>query len=174
MKAKLLLLFVLLNAVNSYSQPTTKIKWRSSETDTLTVAQTMFDDQNFEMAFPYLNQLQKNHPDEAFLKYLTGICCLFKDDTHEQGLEFLLAVYKENKRAEDIEYYLALAYHYNNNFSEAIVMTDKFLRKRSLAKPQKRVAEKLKEYCVKKEILPAASDEGKLDDYLQLSTEPED
>lgn len=166
---------MLLIATNIYSQnPAGKIKWRSSETDTLTVAQAMFDDQNFVMAFPYLNQLQKNHPDEPFLKYLTGICCLFKEDAHEKGLNFLLEVYKNNKRAEDIEFYLALAYHYNNNFTEAIVMADKYLGKKSLTKPQKRVAEKLKEYCLRKEILPAAPDEGKLDDYIKLSDEPED
>lgn len=142
--------------------------------DTLTVAQTMFDDQNFVMAFPYLNELQKNHPEETFLKYLTGICCLFKEDTQKQGLELLLEVYEKNKRAEDIEYYLALAYHYNNNFEEAIVMTDKYLSKKHLSKPQIRVTEKLKETCKEGQKLPVPADEGTLDDYIKMGDEGEE
>lgn len=171
MKTKLLLMLMLLYATGIYSQKNAGRKFRSTEMDTLTVAQAMFDDQNFVMAYPYLNQLQKNHPDKPFLKYMTGICCLFKEDTHQQGLDFLLDVYEVNKRAEDIEFYVALAYHYNNNFAEAIVMIDKFLSKRSLTKPQKRVAEKLKDYCQRGEIIEAPADEGNIDDYISIMDE---
>jgi hypothetical protein len=172
MKTKLLLMILMLVTSSIYSQKTTtKTKWRSTETDTLAVAQAMFDDQNFVMAYPYLNQLQKNHPEEPFLKYLTGISALFKGDTHEQGLTFLLDVYADNKRAEDIEFYVALAYHYNNNFAEAIKMVDKYLSKKALTKPQRRSAEKLKDYCQRGEILVAAPDEGTLDDYISVLEE---
>jgi hypothetical protein len=142
--------------------------------DTMSVAQAMFDDQNFNMAYPYISQLQKNHPEEGFLKYMTGICCLFREDTKAEGLAFLEEVYRDNKKAEDIEFYLALAYHYNSNFVEATIMVDKFLARKALTKPQRRVAEKLKEYCREGKMMEAAPDEGNIDDYIQLVVNDEE
>ncbi len=53
MKTKLLVMILLLSASGLYAQKnTSKIKWRTTETDTLTIAQPMFDDQNFVMAYP--------------------------------------------------------------------------------------------------------------------------
>ncbi len=104
---------------------------------------------------------------------MTGICCLFTENSHQQGLDFLLDVYKNDKRAEDIEFYVALAYHYNHNFVEAVVLADKYLNRKSLTKPQKRSAEKLKEYCGKGETVKPAPDEGTLDDYISILDENE-
>ncbi len=174
MKTKLTLLFLILFVSNFFSQKAGKsIKWRPSEIDTITVAQNMFDDQNFVMAFPFLNQLQLNHPTDNRLKYMTGICCLFRDDMHEHGLELLLDVYKNNKNAEDIEYYVALAYHYNGKFEEALDIVDIYLAKKKLTKPQIRGGEKLKEYCIAKNKITSLPDEGKLDDYVKLDPNEE-
>ena len=173
MKTKLLLMFLVLLVSDIFSQKANQTtKWRITELDTLIVAQTMFDDQNFVMALPYLTELQKNHPKEGFLKYMTGICCLFKEDRHKDGLAFLLEVYKDNKRAEDIEFYLALAYHYNDKFVEAVIMADKYLDRKQLTKPQRRSAEKLIEYCKMGQKMVPAADEGKLDDYVIAYEEP--
>ena len=155
-----------------YSQKSEKqVKWRSSEIDTFTVAQTMFDDQNFVMAFPYLNQLQLNHPADERLKYMVGICCLFREDQYSHGLELLLDVYKNNKNAEDIEYYVAFAYHYNDKFEEASDLVKIYLNRKKLSKPQIRGGEKLKQYCLAKNKIEPIPDEGKLDDYIQLVAE---
>lgn len=170
MKVKTLLLLMILSVSTIYSQKANNtVKWRSTETDTLTVAQAMFDDQNFVMAYPYINQLQKNHPTEPFLMYLTGICALFKEGKQEKGLEFLLIVYNDNKNAEDIEFYLALGYHYNDEFEKSIEFADKYLSRKRLTKPQIRSAEKVKDYSQRKEKLVPLADEGKLDDYIKLS-----
>jgi hypothetical protein len=174
MKTKLLLMCLLLFASNIYSQKTAPVKWRNTETDTLTVAQAMFDDQNFVMAYPYLNQLQKNHPTEPFLMYLTGISALFKTGTQEQGLEFLLMVYENNKNAEDIEFYLSLAYQYNQDFDKSIVMANKFLARKHLTQPQIRSGQKVKDFSTRKEVIVPAPDEGKLDDYVKLIAEDEE
>ena len=171
MKTKLTLLFLILFVSNGYSQKATK--WRSTEMDTMTVAQNMFDDQNFVMAFPFLNQLQLNHPTDDRLKYMTGICCLFRENHYEHGLELLLDVYKNNKNAEDIEYYVALAYHYNDKFEEAIDIVDIYLAKKKLTKPQIRGGEKLKEFCLAKNKIVPLPDEGKLDDYIKLDPNEE-
>ncbi|MFL5765412.1 MAG: hypothetical protein ACJ77K_15815 [Bacteroidia bacterium] len=170
MKKYLLLMLMIITLSGIFAQgKAPKTKWRSTEMDTMTVAQAMFDDQNFNMAYPYISQLQKNHPQEGFLKYMTGICSLFRPGKQAEGLSFLQEVYKDNKKAEDIEFYLALAYHYNSNFVEAVVMVDKYLGRKTLSKAQRRVAEKLKEYCREGKMMEAAPDEGTIDDYIQLA-----
>lgn len=156
---------LLIISVSIYAQKAPKM--RVGELDSLTVSQNMFDDMNFVMAFPYLNQLQINHPEDDRLKYMTGICCLFREEQQAHALQLLQEVYKNNKNAEDIEYYLALAFHYNNKFEEAIDIVDIYL-KRKLTKPQIRSAEKLKEFCLAKNKIVPLPDEGKLDDYVKL------
>lgn len=169
MRFKFTLLLLVLTISNSYSQsPDKPEKWRPSEIDTLTVAQDMFDDLNFMMAYPFLNHLLTNHPQDYRLKYMVGICSLVKPEEYARGLSLLLDVYKNNKSAEDIEYYVALAYHYNDKFEEAIDIVDIYLKKK-LTKPQIRGAEKLKEHCnAKKKIVPM-EDEGKLEDYINTN-----
>lgn len=166
MKIKFLILFLIVCISNSYSQTQDKTtKWIPTEMDTLTVAQDMFDDLNFSMAFPFLNQLLINHPQDSRLKYMVGICSLVRPEEYARGLELLLDVYKNNKSAEDIEYYVALAYHYNDKFEEAIDIVDVYLKKK-LTKPQIRGAQKLKDFCIAKNKITPLPDEGKFEDYI--------
>lgn len=170
MKNRLLFLFMILFVLKSYSQKTENItKWRATELDTFNVAQDMFDDQNFIMVFPFLNKLQIDHPEDIRLRYMVGICCLFREDQYSHGLKLLLDVYKKNKSAEDIEYYVALAYHYNDKFEEAIDVVDVYLANKKLSKPQIRGGEKLKEYCLEKKKIVPLPDDGKLEDYFNIN-----
>ncbi len=169
MKIKFILLFFTFVISNAFSQsPDKASKLRPSELDSLNVGQDMFDDLNFNMAFPFLNQLLKNHPDDFRFKYMVGICSLVKPEEYARGLQLLLDVYKNNKSAEDIEYYVALAYHYNDKFEEAIDIVDVYLKKK-LTKPQIRGAEKLKDYCIAKNKIVPMEDEGKLEDYININ-----
>src|ERR1035437_7756745 len=166
MKNKLSLVFLVLVISNAFSQGRVKAtKWRISELDSLTVVQSMYDDQNFVMALPFFSNLQEEHPDVLYLKYVTGICCLFKSDSFARSLDLLSEVYSKNKNAEDIEYYLARAYHYNNKFEDALAMLDKYLKKKNLTAPQKRNAELLVDFCQNKKTLIPPADDGKLEDY---------
>lgn len=167
MKTKFILALSLMLIVSiGYSQKAEKaIKWRATEMDTMNIAQDMFDDLNFNMAYPFLNQLLSNHPEDFRLKYMVGICSLVKPEENKRALELLSDVYKNNKSAEDIEYYVALAYHYNDKFEEAIDVIDIYLKKK-LSKPQIRSAEKVKEYCLAKNKIVPMEDEGKLEDYI--------
>ena len=172
MKTKFSILFLILFVSNSYSQvQDKKTKWRPTEMDTLTVAQDMFDDLNLNMAFPFLNTLLTSHPEDYRLKYMVGICSLVRPEEYARGLTLLTDVYKNNKSAEDIEYYVALAYHYNDKFEEAIDVVDVYLKKK-LTKAQIRGAEKLKEYCIAKNKITPIEDEGKLEDYINTTPAP--
>jgi hypothetical protein len=122
-------------------------KWRKTEVDSLLKAQAMFEDENYVMALPLFDKIQSNHPKEVYLKYVLGVCGLYRSDMHERSLQLLQQVYEKNKKAPDIEYDIARAYHYNYKFDEAIAMVDKYLLKKNLNETQKKNANHLKEYC---------------------------
>ena len=172
MKHKLTVMFLIVLISNAFSQGRAT-KWSIPQLDSLTVAQSMFDDQNFVLALAVFSKLQAEHPDVLYLKYSAGICCLFKTDSFARSLELLSDVYSKNKHAENIEYYLARAYHYNNKFDEAIAMLEKYLLRKNLTEPQKRNALLLMDYCHEKKILVPPADEGKLEDYKWGETDEE-
>lgn len=175
MKNKLSMMVLMLVISTVFSQEAVKTtKWRISEVDSLTVAQTMFDDQNFVLALSIFGKLQEDHPEVLYLKYVTGICCLFKCDSYERSQTLLTEVYSKNKKAEDIEYYLARSYHYNNKYEDALILLDKYLNKKKLTGPQKRNALILVDYCHKGKTLVARNDEGKLEDYIWVNKEDDE
>lgn len=154
MKKILLVFIVLLTAQSVFCQGNMKTrKWRKTELDSLKKAQAMFEDENFIMALPLFDKIQANHPKEMYLKYVLGICGLSRTDMHERSLDLLQQVYAKNKKAGDIEYDIARAYHYNYKFDEAILMIDKYQTKKNLSENQKKNANHLKEYCNNGKVL---------------------
>ncbi|MGZ4159070.1 MAG: hypothetical protein ACXVED_18900, partial [Bacteroidia bacterium] len=148
---------------NIFSQGAMKTrKWRKGEKDSLAIAQAMFIDENFLLALPIFDKLQQSHPKELYLKYVTGICGLYRSDMHEKSLEFLSAVYEKNKKAANIKYDLARAYHYNYKFDEALAILNDYV-KGKITPQQKKDAEQLIEYCNNGKILVAAPVDAKID-----------
>jgi hypothetical protein len=157
MKKNLLIITILFITQSVFSQGSLKTrKWRKTEIDSLTKAQAMFEDENFVMALPLFEKMQADHPKEMYLKYVLGICGLYRTDMHEKALDLLTQVYAKNKKAQDIEYDIARAQHYNYKFDEAIAMIDKYLLKKKLTDIQKKNANHLKEYCNNGKALLAA------------------
>jgi hypothetical protein len=167
---KLLLLMLLVSFISAISaQPDMKLRsWRNSQADSLAVAEAMFEDQNFVPAAAIYDPLQQEHPAELYLKYKLGICGLFRSDMHERSMHLLMEVYAKNHFAEDIEYYLARAYHYNFRFDDAIATLDKYLGGKGLSGPQKRNAEQLKGYCINAKALVAAPVAAKIGNMTEM------
>jgi hypothetical protein len=164
MKRNLLFLVILVMTHSAVSQGNMKTrKWRKTELDSLTKAQTLFEDQNYLMALPLFEAIQVNHPKETYLKYVVGICGLYRSDMHENALVLLLQVYAKNKKVSEIEYDIARAYHYNYKFDDAILMLDKYLKKKKLTEEEKKSANHLKEYCNNGKILVAAPVEATIE-----------
>lgn len=139
MKKIFLLSFSLFLLLNGFSQGAMKTrKWRKSEKDSLLKAQAMFQDENFLLALPIFDKLADSHPKEVYLKYVTGICGLYRSDMHEKALEYLTIVYAKNKKAAGIRYDLARAYHYNYKFDEALVILEEYLKNKKLTEKEKR------------------------------------
>lgn len=167
---KLLFMIVLVSYIPGIAaQADMKIRnWRNSQVDSLAVAESMFEDQNFVQAAAIYDQLQQSHPEELYLRYKLGICGLFRSDMHERSMHLLMEVYAKNRFAEDIEYYLARAYHYNFRFDEAIAMLNKYLGNKGLSGPQKRNAQQLADYCNNAKMLVAAPVAAKIDNMTEM------
>ena len=164
MKKIVLLMLSLVYSTSIYPQAEMKIKyWRSTEVDSLGIAQAMFEDQNFVLALPIYDNLQQQHPYELYLKYVTGICGLYRSDKYEQSMNFLKEVYEKRSSAENIEYYLAKAYHYNYKFEDALSLLDQYLKRKNISTPQKRNALQLAEYCDNARTLVASPVKATID-----------
>jgi tetratricopeptide (TPR) repeat protein len=156
-------LFLLL-CFSLFSQGTMKTrKWRKTEQDSLAKAQAMFQDENYLLALPVFEKLQQNHPKELYLKYVLGICGLYRSDMHPHSLELLSAVYEKNKKAAGIQYDLARAYHYNYKFDEALALLTEVLKNKKITETERKDAEQLVEYCNNAKVLMAAPVDAKID-----------
>jgi hypothetical protein len=138
-------------------------KWRKTEKDSLMKAQLMFQEENYLIALPIFEQIQQNHPKELYLKYVLGICGLYRSDVHQKSLELLTAVYEKNKKAAGIRYDLARAYHYNYKFGEALAMLAEFLADKKLTEAEVKNAQLLIEYCNNGKLLVAAPVDAKIE-----------
>ena len=148
MKKVLLILLTVFYVANSFSQNTMVTrKWRNKENDSLVKAQTIFEARNYPVALGYFEKILENHPNELYLRYVVGICGLYRSDMHERSLEYLSETYVKNRKTNDIEYDLARAQHYNYRFDDALTNLDDYLKKKSLTEVQKKEAHLIQDFC---------------------------
>ncbi len=148
MKKGLLIFLALFYVTVSFSQNTmTTRKWRVKENDSLVKAQTIFEARNYLVALGYFEKILENHPNELYLRYVVGICGLYRTDMHEKSLEYLSETYVKNRKTNDIEYDLARAQHYNYRFDDALTNIDDYLKKKGLSEIQKKEAHLLQDFC---------------------------
>ena len=169
MKKIFLLSICLFLFTDCFSQGAMKTrKWRKSEKDSLLKAQTFFQEEDYLLALPIFDKLEQNHPKELYLKYVMGICGLYRTDVHQKALEFLQIVYDKNKKAAGIRYDLARAYHYNNKFDEALLLLEEFLKEKKITEKERKDAEQLIEYCNNAKILVASPVDAKIENIGDL------
>jgi hypothetical protein len=145
MKIKNIIFFCLLFS-SGFSQITNTRKWRVTERDSLENALFLYEEKNYTMALPIFEKVNLNHPKEDFIKYLYGICCLYRSDKHDEALKALADVYAINTGIDMIEFDLARAYHYNYKFDEAIDFLNKHLSYKRIRPDDKANALLLKQY----------------------------
>lgn len=146
-KVKQILFFCLLTS-SVLSQITNTRKWRFTERDSLDNALLLYEEGNYKVALPVLEQIYANHPKEEFIKYLYGICCLYRADKYDQSMMALSEVYAVNTNIDQIEFDLARAYHYNYKFDEALEMINKHLAYKRIRAEEKAKGELLKKYII--------------------------
>jgi hypothetical protein len=146
---KIAIICLLFSVVNIMAQSLNTKKWRKTERDSMERAQAFYDDSlRGELALPIFLELQKSHPNEPYLDYITGICALERSDVHPLALDLLQKAYEKNKKIEGIDYDLARAMHLNYKFDEALAQLEIYKTKnKKLSPKQLQNAELLANYC---------------------------
>ena len=102
-------------------------QWRNSQKDSLAKAIRLLNEKKNSEALPIFETLLSSYPNEDFIKFNYAKCALDKVEKHEEAYRVLGQVYTNNKKIQDIGYYMALAAYYNNNFLEALNYVSNFL-----------------------------------------------
>jgi hypothetical protein len=154
---KLILLILLFSFSGLFSQSLNTRKWRKTEKDSMEKAQAFYDDNLKLLALPIFLELHKNHPDEHYLQYITGICALERSDVHPLALELLQKAYDKNKKIQGIDLELARAMHLNYKFDEALAQIEIYKTKNKRLSPkQTDEVALLINYCNNAKILVAS------------------
>lgn len=161
MKYKVLLVFSLL-VTFSFAQITNTRKWRKTESDSMQYALIMYDEKEYLAALPIYEKLYYAHPDEIFLKFVYGRCCLYRSDKHEEALKLIGEVYAKNKKAENIEFDLARAYHLNYKFDEAITMANQYIANKRAVAEDKETSRQVIRYSQNGKVLYANPTNAKI------------
>lgn len=139
-------LFLLTFSLSAQKMKTNK--WRQSERDSMEKAQHFFDEHHYDIALRIFEVLQKYHPNEDYLKYITAITGLHRPDMHEKALLWLDEIYKKNKKTHWIKYYLAEAYHLNYKFDEALKFSSEFkVEEKKIPAAELNILNHIEDYC---------------------------
>ncbi len=173
MRIFLIIIFqILFFAVSS--QITNTRKWRVAERDSLDNALLLYEETNYKIALPILENIHLSHPKEDFIKYLYGICCLYRSDKYQECLTALSEVYANNANIDQIEYDLARAYHYNYKFDEAIEMVNKHLSYKRIKAEEKAKGELLKRYISNAKVYNSNPNKAKVTSLTELNSADEE
>lgn len=127
MRISIVFVFVLGFIFSASSQDKMKTsKWRKTERDSLDHAIHLYEEGSYIAAIPIFQHILNNHPNEIFLKYMNGLCRLYRSDKHDEALVLLTEVYEKNKKIAEIELDLAKAYHLNYKFDDALYFLEQY------------------------------------------------
>ncbi len=101
--------------------------WPQDEQRTLLSADNLYDNHTFFLAYDKYKSLLDKHTNDVYLKYKLGICCVYLSGKHEEALALLDDVQKADKKAVNIDYYLAVAYHRTYQFDRSMELTSALL-----------------------------------------------
>ncbi len=121
-------------------------KWRRTEVDSLNEALLLYEEENYALAYPIVEQIYLHHPNEVFLKYTLGKLSLTRSDKHDVALKLLEESYAANPKIDNIHYDLARANHYNYQFDKAEEHINVFLSQKKISPEEKSKASLLKNY----------------------------
>ena len=155
MKTLLLIFLCIVFPVSFYSQTAAKDKkWTEEERKQMEKAELLCVEKNNRLALPIIEKLYEKHPLDMHLKYLYATCAIATPGKQEVCLTLLKEVYEKNKKAADIDYYLARANFLTYNFDEALTGIAAYIKKtKKLSAEQKKNCEQLVNYCNNAKLL---------------------
>ncbi|MDQ3048732.1 MAG: hypothetical protein M3R27_14375, partial [Bacteroidota bacterium] len=143
MKRQLRLLFFLLIFTASAKAQSTF----ASEEELKAQALKLFDEDEFEEAYPLYSQLASLYPKDPNYNYRLGVCMLYASDDKEKPIPFLEFASKKPDVEKEVFFYLAKAYHLNYRFDDAIRQYQEYEKVASASKSEKLQVERQMEMC---------------------------
>ena len=119
----------------------------ASEEELKTHAAKLFDDDEFEEAYPLYSQLTSIYPKDPNYNYRLGVCMLYASDDKEKPIPFLEFASTKPDVEKEVFFYLARAYHLNYRFDDAIKEYQIYKGVASSAKSEKLMIDRQIEMC---------------------------
>lgn len=119
----------------------------ASEDELKQQALKLFEDDEFEEAYPLYSQLASLYPKDPNYNYRLGVCMLYASDDKEKAIPFLEFSAKKPDVEKEAIFYLAKAYHLNYRFDDAILQYQAYMKVASSSKAEKLQVEHQIEMC---------------------------
>ncbi|MBA3706104.1 MAG: PD40 domain-containing protein, partial [Bacteroidetes bacterium] len=119
----------------------------ASEEELKKQAAKLFDNEEFEEAYPLYSQLTSIYPKDPNYNYRTGVCMLYAIDDKEQPISYLEFASQKTGVDKEVLFYLAKAYHLNYRFDDAINSYQAYKKVASSAKAEKLQVDHQIEMC---------------------------
>jgi hypothetical protein len=138
----LLLIIIFCNLHTTYGQAAF-----ASEDELKQQAIKLFEEDEFEEAYPLYSQLVSLYPKDPNYNYRLGVCMLYASDDKEKAIPFLEFSSKKPDVEKEAIFYLAKAYHLNYRFDDAIAQYQAYMKVASESKANKLQVERQVEMC---------------------------
>lgn len=101
-----------------------------TENDVIKNADALFTKKDYQAALPLYAQLVSLHSDDPQFNYRFGVCTLFGDrKDKKKPIKYLNTAFQTMKDDKEILYFLGLAYHQNQEWSNALKFYNLYLAK---------------------------------------------
>ncbi len=138
MKKKLVLsgllgFFILSTSITGFSQISSV-----TENELISNAESLFGNNDFKNAMPLYAHLVSVHPDNATYNYRYGVCTLYgKRDDKKTPIKYLTIAENKGLDASDLNYFLGLAYNYDQDYAKALKYYNLYLNSAAADSPRK-------------------------------------
>ncbi|MCC6837483.1 MAG: PD40 domain-containing protein, partial [Bacteroidia bacterium] len=119
----------------------------ASEEELKLQAAKLFDEDQFEEAYPLYSQLVSLYQKDVNYNFRLGVCMLYASDDKEKPIAFLEFAAKSPEVEKEVQFYLARAYHLNYRFDDAIKKYNEYKKVASAAKAEKLMVDRQIEMC---------------------------
>ncbi len=125
----------------------------ASETDLKKEAGILFENDEFDKAFPLYSQLTSIYPKDPDYNYRLGVCMIYSFEDKEKPIRYLEYASTKPEVDKEVLYYLAKAYHLNYRFDDAILKYKEYKKVASSAKAAKLQVDRQIEMCKNGKLL---------------------
>lgn len=119
----------------------------ASEDELKKQAALLFENDQFEEAYPLYSQLVSLYQKDVNYNYRLGVCMLYASDDKEKPIAFLEFASNKPEVEKEVLFYLARAYHLNYRFDDAIKKYNEYKKVASASKAEKLMVDRQIEMC---------------------------